>query len=308
MIITAGELLVEFVSFKKNCGLRQKTTFSGPFPSGAAAIFANQVAQMGAESCMIGTIGKDPFGMVITDRLEKDGVDVSFIRTHAIHTTGTAFVSYYDNGDRIFVFHLDGTAADDIHYQEGCFNKGDKVHVSGASLGNAKIRSVILQLVEEASIHGKVSFDPNIRKELINDDNTRNALFYILEKTDIFVPSADDVDFLFPNTSYDVVIDKMFQSGKEIVAIKRGSLGVIGGTVDTIFDLSGHIVAEVDPTGAGDCFCGAFLGAIECGVSIEDALKYANGAGALHVTKVGPMEYNPTLETIKKFIQHGQGI
>ena len=32
-MLAAGELLVEFVSLEKGCGLRKTTTFRGPFPS-----------------------------------------------------------------------------------------------------------------------------------------------------------------------------------------------------------------------------------------------------------------------------------
>ena len=43
-IVTLGEILVEFVSHKKNCGLHEITNFSGPFPSGAPAILTKHLA------------------------------------------------------------------------------------------------------------------------------------------------------------------------------------------------------------------------------------------------------------------------
>jgi sugar/nucleoside kinase (ribokinase family) len=48
--------------------------------------------------------------------------------------------------------------------------------------------------------------------------------------------------------------------------------------------------AEVDPTGAGDCFGAAYTVCRDRGMPIERALVYANAAGARAVTVKGPME------------------
>ena len=65
---------------------------------------------------------------------------------------------------------------------------------------------------------------------------------------------------------------------------------------------------EVDPTGAGDCYCGTFLAMIAKGESIEASGRYANAAGALAVTKRGPMEGNSSLQTIEAFIKDNPAI
>ena len=75
-IATVGELLVEFVSHRKNCGLRQISDYSGPYPSGAPAIFLDQAARMGAKTEMIGGVGNDGFGQCLLQRLRDDGVGV----------------------------------------------------------------------------------------------------------------------------------------------------------------------------------------------------------------------------------------
>ena len=49
-------------------------------------------------------------------------------------------------------------------------------------------------------------------------------------------------------------------------------------------------MTEVDPTGAGDTFCGAFLTALVEGKDLRECARFANAAGALSVLKQGPME------------------
>jgi sugar/nucleoside kinase (ribokinase family) len=61
--------------------------------------------------------------------------------------------------------------------------------------------------------------------------------------------------------------------------------------------------AEPDPTGAGDCFGGTFLSALVLGNGAADALKMANAAGALVVTRRGPMEGNSDPAQIDLFIK-----
>ena len=62
-------------------------------------------------------------------------------------------------------------------------------------------------------------------------------------------------------------------------------------------------VTEVDPTGAGDCFGGAYVAARRLGLPLADALTYANAAGARNVTFRGPMEGAGTRAELDGFIQ-----
>lgn len=55
---------------------------------------------------------------------------------------------------------------------------------------------------------------------------------------------------------------------------------------------------QVDTTGAGDCFDGAFLAGLCQGKSIEEAGKMGAVAGALNAAAFGPMEGNITPEAI----------
>jgi fructokinase len=61
-------------------------------------------------------------------------------------------------------------------------------------------------------------------------------------------------------------------------------------------------VTEVDPTGAGDCFCGTFLACLALGVPVEQALVRANAAGAMAVLRRGPMEGDSPKEELDRYI------
>ena len=66
-----------------------------------------------------------------------------------------------------------------------------------------------------------------------------------------------------------------------------------------VFEVPGFLVDEVDPTGAGDCFSAAFIAGLEAGWPLEQVGRFANAAGALAVTKLGPMEGAPTRNQVE---------
>lgn len=309
IITTVGEILVEFVSHRKNCGLERIADYSGPYPSGAPAIFLDQAARMGADTRMIGGVGDDGFGRLVLDRLRRDGVGTTGVTVSPDRSTGVAFVSYYESGDRDFIFHLTNTAADAFEVPVALPEPAKTcLHVSAASLGNARMRDAIMAVVEQVdAAGGKISCDPNARPELMRDEAVRNALSDVMTRSTFLMPSTSDLAFLFPDLSEDAAIDALLSAPSRVVVIKRGAGGATVVGNGERHDFSGHVVEEVDPTGAGDCFGGTFIALMAQGASLREAGELANAAGALAVTKRGPMEGNAGPEEIAQFLAKAVG-
>ena len=303
-IVSIGEILVEFVSHDTGCGLTRIAGYSGPYPSGAPAIFVDQAARMGARAAMVGGVGDDGFGRAVLGRLERDGVDVSAVARDPVRPTGVAFVSYYADGRRDFIFHLGGTAADGFDVPPDAFDPATAIlHVSAASLGNARMRPAILRAVRAVvAAGGRVTCDPNARPELMRDAEVRGALDEAMAAAWCLLPSTSDLAYLHPDLSEDAAIDCLLSERAEIVALKRGAGGVTLVSGTERHDLPGHRVTELDPTGAGDCFGGTLVALLAQGVPLAEAGRRANAAGALAVTRRGPMEGNSTPAEIDAFL------
>ena len=305
-IITVGELLVEFVSHQKGCELRALAQYSGPYPSGAPAICIDQAARVGVSTRIFGSVGVDNFGRALIERLQSNGVDTSGIVSLAHKTTGVAFVSYFDDGSRTFIFHLNGTAADSIRPDALRLPAGPLImHFSGSSLGNPDLRATIEQTASDVIRHGGLlSCDPNVRPELMGDPVVKTVLTRLIEKSSYLFPSDTDLEFLYPDLTQQRAIAHLLNTGVQAIALTRGEQGstIFSENTDPLI-LGGHDVEEVDPTGAGDCYCGTFLAMIAKGQSIETSGRYANAAGAIAVTKRGPMEGNSNLGTIEAFMK-----
>lgn len=309
-IVTVGELLVEFVSHTKGCALERIGPYSGPYPSGAPGIFLDQAARIGARTEMYGGVGDDGFGRGLLQRLRSDGVGADHVRINPLLTTGTAFVTYYEDGTRDFIFHLRDTAAEDISFSADMLPKGDLIlHVSAASLGSPRLRGAILSAVDAVGAQGgRICCDPNARPELMRDTEGREALESIVERSFCLMPSTSDLGFLFPDLDEDAAIEKLLSSSAEVVAIKRGARGTTLLGYGERHDFPGHEVEEVDPTGAGDCFCGTLVSLLGQRRPLGEAGRAANAAGAIAVTRRGPMEGNSGPEEIADFLAAQAGM
>jgi fructokinase len=306
-VLTVGELLAEFMAERVGQTFCESGTFLGPYPSGAPAIFADQVAKTGTSAAMVGWVGEDGFGDLILDRLRGDGVDVSGIHRADRLPTGTAFVTYRNDGSREFIFNLANSATSlidadsvDVSLTDGC----RFFHVMGTSLtSEGMIAAVRLGIQRVKKGGGRVSFDPNIRREVMSSDFIRDAIDFVLKECDILLPSEADLRYFCGNLAEADAVHQLFDKWTlERVVVKNAAQG------STYYDRAQSIhvpsfkVTEVDPTGAGDCFGGTLISCLAQGIDLERTLTLANAAGALAVTKRGPMEGNTTLSELEPFI------
>lgn len=302
MIITAGELLAEFVSRTPGCGLSRLAEFEGPFPSGAPAIFIDQAARMGAKTRMYGGVGQDGFGKVIVERLASHGVDCSSVARNEGVTTGVAFVSYYPDGSRTFIYHIDHSAAESFETSP-LPDTPPIYHISGAALGNPVLREKLLRLADDVlAADGRITLDPNIRPELFREQAAWDAVNRLLDACWMALPSEADIEALYPGVAAAEAIGRLHGRGAAVVALKKGAEGAEISDGARVISVPAFAVEEIDPTGAGDCFCGTFVALVEQGVSLEEAGLRASAAGALAVTKRGPMEGNSMPDEIMALI------
>jgi sugar/nucleoside kinase (ribokinase family) len=304
VIGSLGELLVEFVCTEKDGRNQRPSTYRGPFPSGAPGIFIDQAARTGARAVFAGAVGMDAFGSVVLDRLVADGVSDAMIRRVAL-PTGTAHVSYNSDGTRDFVFNMAPSAAS--HFPkgreavEGFLAAGVQVlHVSGSALGDPAMRAAIAEVCEGLLAAGvAISIDPNIRTELMADAGYLEVVRRLIGMAEYVLPSDADADLLWPGMGF---ADWAGALPARVVALKRGEKGALALAGGAVVEMPAFAVEVVDPTGAGDCFCGTFVTLMAGGMALPDALRRAVAAGAMAVTALGPMEGNSDLARVEEFL------
>jgi sugar/nucleoside kinase (ribokinase family) len=305
-LLTIGEILVEIMATTKGEGFREPQPLVGPFPSGAPAIFIDQVGRLGHPCGIASAVGDDDFGRLNLDRLTRDGVDVSAVAVHRDIATGSAFVRYRPDGSRDFVYNIAGSANGRIGRTpeaERLIERADHLHVMGTALsipGLAALTELAIEAVRARG--GTISFDPNVRKELLADPAVRAALQGMLARAHVFLPSGDEILAFADAADEEDAARRLLARGVREIVLKRGAAGSSHFDADGRTDSRGFEVEEVDPTGAGDCFSATFLVCRSMGMPPHRALAYANAAGARTVSIKGPMEGAATFAELDAFI------
>ncbi len=332
-IMTMGELLCEIMRPGEDMELFETGDFKGPYPSGAPGIFISTAARLGCSSGIIAGVGKDDFGKNIIDRLHKDGVDCRWIMESGKGSTGVAFVMYYGNGERKFIFHMDNTPAvwpkapgsldgmEDTEY----------FHIMGCSLmASVEFGQEILKAMGMFSQKGaKISFDPNVRPELLREPKAFDMVREAFEGCNIFMPGVQELKMLtgkgkskggasgspdggigmagkegIEKEDIAEAVEIAFENKNlEILVLKNGSKGSSVYTRKGLeVEMGVYPVKQLDATGAGDSFDAAFICGLAQGKSLKEAAQMGAAAGALNAAAFGPMEGVITPQNIEKMI------
>lgn len=306
-VVVIGEILVEIMADRIGNGFRNVQALTGPYPSGAPAIFADQVAKLGQPVAIVSAVGDDDFGHLNLDRLCRDGVDVSGVYVDKTRPTGSAFVRYREDGDRNFVFNIRHSAAGQLNMTddvEALLRKVDHLHVMGSSLSSPEFVDLNLRAAESVSDRGgTISFDPNLRREILSAAGMAEAMSRMVSMTDLYLPSGSELTLLTEADTPEAATEELLERGVKAVVHKLGADGASYHGRDCTVSVDAFPVEEVDPTGAGDCFGGTFTAMWLRGMEPGKALRLAAASGALAVTKRGPMEGTAALAELEDFIR-----
>jgi sugar/nucleoside kinase (ribokinase family) len=307
---TMGEMLVEIMRPEADMELDKTGTFLGPYPSGAPAIVIDTVARLGHTSGIFGGVGQDDFGKNILDRLKKDGVDIRFVNESTENSTAVAFVTYFADGSRKFIYHIGNTPAvcpkpftiDEV-------GTAKYFHIMGCSLmASSSFKEKILDTARLFLDNGaKLSLDPNIRLELLGGRSVDEVLGGLLSRCSVVMPGVEELRMLTGKETVEEGIKALFAfDTMEVVALKKGSKGCTLYSRSEKVDVGAYKIVQVDPTGAGDCFDAALLCGLIEGKSLHVAGRMASAAGALGAMKQGPMEGDISIETIAAMMNSKQ--
>jgi len=307
-IVAVGEALVEIMRRGVGIFLEAIGEFVGPYPSGAPAIFADQVARLGHGVAFVGAVGQDAFGRLIVDRLEADGVMTGELVAMPHMSTGVAFITYRENGSREFIFHMGNAAAGALpDVPEYYLARAQWLHICGSTLAaSPRMREVCYRAVETACRMGcDISFDPNLRPELLMGglEEFRALCEPVLSRAALVLPGVAELAALTGENDPQAGAEKLLDRGVRLVAVKLGAEGCLLCTPEQVVRVPAYPVKVVDPTGAGDCFAAAVVCGLLEELSLEEIGRLANACGALAASVQGPMEGAKFRSEVEAFIR-----
>jgi tagatose kinase len=309
-ISTIGEVIVEIMATTVGKGFLEPLPLFGPLPSGAPAIFINQVGMLGQPCAIASCVGDDDFGRVNLGQLRSSGVDVSAVAVSPSRPTGSAFVRYTATGSRNFIFNIAQSACAELSDNtsvEAMVERTDHLHVMGSALFSQAVTDLTLKSLARVKARGgTVSFDPNVRPEMLAAGSLKMALHDVLKHTDLFLPSGNELFLASRSDSVETAVTELLEAGVSAIVHKKGEHGAAYFDRFGKIDQPAYSVREIDPTGAGDCFGATFVTFWLRGASPELSLRMATAAGALAVSKQGPMAGASSIADIERFISKSE--
>jgi tagatose kinase len=307
-VISIGNMLVEIMRTGLDQPMDRPGLFTGPYPSGDTVIYIDAVARLGRAAGFFGCVGPDDFGRCLLDRFARDGVDASRVQELEGQTTGCAFVAYFTGGSRKFIYHWRHAAAGALapeHVDAAYFANCKWLHVTGCNLAVTRsAREACYRALEYAPADAIVSFDANIRPELLTVEEIRALVEPVIARANVLLPSLGEAAMLTGAATDEEGIDRWLAQGKTVV-LKMGAQGCRIYSEGEVIDVPAFAVEEVDPTGAGDSFGAGFTVARLDGLGLAEAGRFANAVGALAVTKQGPTEGAPTRAEVEALLAAG---
>jgi len=258
-----GELLIDFTPTEQNASLatvEQFTKNAGGAPANVAAV----CAKLGQQAALITQVGQDAFGDFLVETLKKAAVDTTYIVQTVKGETSLAFVSLTSDGGRDFLFYR-RHAADLLYTKEqlppNLLTDKDILHFCSVNLIESPMKYAHEALIEQAHQAGSlVSFDPNVRLPLWNDEKAcRQTILEFLPKAHIVKLSVEELLFLTAIEDEETAVHSLFQGKVQVLIITRGAEGASLYTKKLHVEVPADKVHAIDTTGAGDAFIGALL-------------------------------------------------
>jgi ribokinase len=295
-IVVIGSLNMDFVIAVDRLPLPGETILGRNFrtiPGGKGANQAYAAAKLagsGTAVRMIGRVGTDSFGSALKANLASLGVDVRAVLETDSEASGVACIHVDDAGQNSI------TVASGAN---GALSPGD-IDSQRRALEGA--RCVLLQLeVPMETVTEGLRQARRVGATCILDPAPARALpREILQLVDIATPNENEACVLagVPPTRValaDAIAlgNKIRERGVRSVIVKLGDQGCVYCGADGSFAAPPFPVRAVDSTAAGDTFNAALAVALAEGAEMERALRFANAAAAISVTRPGAQTSAP---------------
>lgn len=267
-------------------------------PGGKGANQAVAVARLGERCAMIGRVGDDAFGRSLLEGLAADRVDVRHVSTTPNAPTGVAQIIVEQTGQNA------------ICVAPGANHRltPEDVDVCEGMLASARVCVLQLEIPIPVVIHA-IRVCRRLGVLSVLDTAPASAgLPRELFEADIISPNAGEAEALTgePTGTHareaKAVAAALVAAGARRVVLKLGADGAVAFDGQRFTQVAGHKVTTVDTTAAGDAFTGALAVALARNEPIEEAVRYANAAGALACTRFGAQPSMPTAADVSDLL------
>ncbi len=301
-VLTFGDLCVDLIITGKDVvpefGQKEKMVENYALEmGGSCSIFACQTGKLGLRTAVVGRVGPDQFGNLITGTLQDAGVMTDYIIIDESQKTGltVALNKVDDRGMLTYNGTIDGVEPEDI--TDELLKSVRHLHI-GSYFLMKKLQPHYPEVVKKLKAYGAtISLDTNWDPE----EKWESGLSDILPHVDIFFPNENEAMAITRESSVEKAIEKLKEM-IPILAVKKGKDGAVVYADGRIYHSPAIDVVKKDAVGAGDSFDGGFVYGFLSGRSMEDSARIANICGSLNTRMEGGTKGQPSLDEVMELL------
>ena len=252
------------------------------FFGGKGANQAITAKRLGGNVHFITKVGNDLYGKSYRQRLIKNGLDRKLILEDRKLPTGMAVIELTPNGEnRIVSFPgANGSlSVKDLIRLQSCW-RGVDVFVTQLEIPLPTVEKGVRLAKDQGSLI------------LLNPSPPAQLSPHFFSFVDFIVPNEMEAQSLTGikwkgDQDIQKMAERLLEMGVKNVVITLGPKGLFFKNRSEEIWMNAFRVKVIDTTAAGDAFLGALATSLAENKPIHEALRFANGAGALATTKLG---------------------
>jgi len=272
-----------------------ETILGGAFVTAAGGKGANQAvgaARAGGQVTFIARVGQDMFGKQAIAGFVRDGINVKYVFRDKTNPSGVALIFVAKDGEN------------SIAVAGGANAKLSPADVRKAKAAFAGASVLVMQLetsLETVQVAADLATKAGVRV-ILNPAPAQPLPDSLLKRVSILTPNETEAELLTGSTGEDAAT-KLRARGVATVILTLGARGALIADASGTRLVPGFKVKAVDTTAAGDIFNGSLAVALAEGKSLEEAVRFANAAAAISVTRLGAQPSAPTRREIERFLR-----
>ena len=281
-----------------------ETILGGEFFTAAGGKGANQAvgaARAGGKVTFIARVGVDMFGDNAVAGFKKEGINTDHVLRDTSSPSGVALIFVAKDGENSIA--VAGGA-------NGNLSPEDIIHAGELFAGASMLVMQLETQIETVQTAADLAVTAGVGV-ILNPAPACPLPDELLSKISIITPNETEAELLTgikvdDNESASKAADILLARGVKTVIITLGSRGAFVACEGIRKLVPGFRVNAMDTTAAGDTFNGALAVALVEGIALEEAVRFANAAAALSVTRMGAQSSVPARMEIEEFLRNNR--
>jgi ribokinase len=274
-----------------------ETILGGEFTTAAGGKGANQAvaaARAGGEVTFVARVGRDMFGEKAVAGFVQDDINVKHVTRDPVAPSGVALIFVAKDGENSIA--VAGGANGRLSPSDV---KKARAAIAGASVVVMQLETPLATVMAAAELAARAKVPI-----ILNPAPARALPGKLLKLVSILTPNETEAELLTGiavtnEATAAKAAKKLRARGVQTVILTLGARGAFVATASTEKLVPGFRVKAVDSTAAGDVFNGALAEALGEGRALLEAMRFANAAAAISVTRLGAQPSAPYRKEIE---------